>query len=96
MGFFKSEEEKRQIQLEKEQRLLAKYELNDLDRKYINAVKNINAELAGSGLSELGNLLSPDEKTSSRIKVQCLNTLVQQNWIIIRQLDEISKKLDRH
>ena len=74
---------------------MAKYELNELETKYRNAIVNINSELAGSGLSEFGNLLSPDANTAARIQAQYLNSLVQQNWIIIRQLDEISKKLDK-
>lgn len=95
MGIFKSEEEKQKIAEEKARKVLAKYELTNLSSQYVNAVKNINMELAGSGLSEFGNLLAPDEKTALRIQNQYLNSLVQQNWIIIRQLDEISRKLDK-
>lgn len=77
------------------QKLLNKYELNNLSEKYLNAIKSINYELAGSGLSEFGNLLSPDVDTALRVQTQFLNSIVQQNWIIIRQLDEISKKLNK-
>lgn len=95
MGLFKSKEEKQQILEEKTKKVLEKYELTDLSNKYINAVKNINSELAGSGLSEFGNLLAPDQNTSLRIQTQLLNAIVQQNWIIIRQLNDINKKLEK-
>ncbi len=77
------------------QKLFNKYELNTLSKKYSNAIKNINYELAGSGLSEFGNILSPDTHTSLRVQTQFLHAIVQQNWIIIRQLDEISKNINK-
>lgn len=80
---------------EKMQKLLNKYELSNLSKEYHNAIRNINYELIGSGLNEFRNLLSSDPKISSRVQIQFLNSLVQQNWIIIRQLNEISKKLDK-
>ena len=95
MGLFKSQEEKQQILEEKTKKVLEKYELTNLSEEYTNAIKNINSELAGSGLSELGNLLAPDSATSARVQTQFLNAIVQQNWIIIRQLNDISKKLDK-
>lgn len=95
MGLFKSQEEKQQILEEKTKKILEKYELTDLSNEYIKAVKNINSELAGSGLSEFGNLLAPDQNTSLRVQTQFLNAIVQQNWIIIRQLNDINKKLEK-
>ena len=95
MGLFKSQEEKQQILEEKTKKVLEKYELTELSNEYINAVKNINSELAGSGLSEFGNLLAPDQNTSLRVQTQFLNAIVQQNWIIIRQLNDINKKLEK-
>lgn len=95
MGLFKTPEEKQQKQEEKMRRILERYELSELSSKYANAVKNISSELAGSGLGEFGNLLAPNTDTSLRIQTQFLNAIVQQNWIIIRQLDEISKKLNK-
>ena len=95
MGLFKSQEEKQQILEEKTKKVLEKYELTELSNEYINAVKNINSELAGSGLSEFGNLLAPDQNTSLRVQTQFLNAIVQQNWIIISQLNDINKKLEK-
>ena len=42
---------------------------------------------------EFGTLLTG--KAEDNVKIAYLNTLIQQNWVIIRQLDEISKKLDK-
>lgn len=95
MGLFKSEDEKKAEREEKLNNMMAKYELNELEDKYKNAVKNINTELSGAGVMGLGNMLSFDEKTAARINSYYLSSLVQQNWIIIRQLNEISKKLDK-
>lgn len=95
MGLFKSEEEKQAIKEEKIDKMMKQYGLEDLDNKYRNAVRNINSELSGTGMMELGNMLSFDEKTAARLNTYYTNALIQQNWIIIRQLDEISKKLDK-
>ncbi len=95
MGLFKTAEEKQQEAIAKLNQMLAKYELNDLDPKYINAVVGINSELSGTGFMEVGNMLSFDEKTAARLNTYYTNALIKQNWIIIRQLDEISKKLNK-
>lgn len=95
MGLFKSEDEKQKAKDEKTQKLLDKYELNNLSKEYANAVQQINTELAGSGLVEFGSLLSKDMNASLRVQTQFLNALVQQNWIIIRQLNEINQKLEK-
>lgn len=95
MGFFKTDEEKQQIKEEKARKILEKYELENLSSEYTNAVKNINSELAGSGLIEFGNLLAPDTNTSLANHTQFLNAIVQQNWIIIRELNDISNQLQK-
>lgn len=89
MGLFSTQEEKAK-------KIMDKYELSNLSKEYRNAVKNINTELLGSGLSEFGNLLAPDTNTALRVQIQYLNSIVQQNWIIIRQLDAINKNLENN
>lgn len=95
MGFFKSEEEKQKEKEEKLNRIMSKYGLDELEDKYKTAVSNINSELVGTGAMEFGNMLSFDEKTALKLNTYYINALIQQNWIIIRQLDEISKKLNK-
>lgn len=93
MGLFESKEEKQQKREEKINQLLSKYELNNISKEYINAIQNINAELSGTGLIEFGSFLSYSDKDTQRLHSYYLNALIQQNWIIIRQLNEISAKL---
>lgn len=75
----------------KAQAIMDKYGLGDLSKDYLDAVKNINLELAGTGAMEFGINLTG--KAEDITKISYLNTLIAQNWIIIRQLDEINKKI---
>lgn len=93
MGLFDSKEEKEEKKLKKLQDAMAKYELSELDGRYARAVKDIQSELIGTGMMEFGTLLSG--KAEDNVKIAYLNTLIKQNWILIRQMDEISKKLDK-
>ena len=93
MGIFGNKEDKAQKDLAKLQEIAAKYNLTDVNPKDLETIRNINYGLMGSGLMEFGTLLTG--KTEDNVKISYLSALVQQNWIIIRQLDEISKKLDK-
>lgn len=93
MGLFSSKENREDKKLAKMQQIASKYHLEDINPKDLEAIKNINYELMGTGLMEFGTLLSG--KSEDNVKIAYLNTLIQQNWVIIRQLDEISKKLDK-
>lgn len=94
MGLFGTKETQEEKQEKKAREILAKYELHNLSHDYANAVKNISLGLAGTGGLEFGSHLV-GMKNEDTLKIAYLNTLIQQNWIIIRQLDEISKKLDK-
>lgn len=91
MGLFSSKENREDKKLAKMQQIASKYHLEDINPKDLEAIKNINYELMGTGLMEFGTLLSG--KSEDNVKIAYLNTLIQQNWVIIRQLDEISKNL---
>lgn len=93
MGLFSTPEEKNQKQADKEARLLRKYGLEGLDGKNLDSVKAIASELLGTGLMDTGMKLSMTAKVEDQLQVQYQKVLMEQNWIIIRQLDEISKKL---
>lgn len=93
MGLFNGKEKKEDKKNAKMLEIAAKYNLSDINPKDFEAIKNINYELMGTGLMEFGTLLTG--KSEDNVKIAYLNTLIQQNWIIIRQLDEISKKLDK-
>lgn len=92
MGLFNNES-KEEKQTRKMQETLAKYELNNLSTDYAKAVKNISSALAGNDLIELGSTLGM--KPAENLTTSYLKAIVEQNFIIIRQLDEISKKLDK-
>ncbi len=94
MGLFNNSGESKEEKKERKiQETLAKYELNNLSTEYANAVKNISLALAGNNLIELGSTMGmtpADNLTTSYLKA-----IVEQNFIMIRQLDEISKKLNK-
>ena len=91
MGFL-SGESKDDKQARKEAELLNKYGLSNLDEKDIESVKKIISDLSGNGLFKAGMALS-FAKAEEQAKVTYLSALVEQNWIIMRQLDRISKSL---
>ena len=94
MALFGSKESKEEKQQRKAAELMAKYGLQNLSSEYQDAVNNISNELAGTGLIELGATLS-GMKSEEQLKVSYLNALIQQNWIIMRQLDEIANLLKK-
>ncbi len=94
MGLFNTNNEtKEEKQKRKMQETLNKYELNNLDPKYANAVNNISLALAGNNLIELGSTLGMT--SAENLTTSYLKAIVEQNFIMIRQLDEISKKLNK-
>lgn len=94
MGLFGGNKEtKEDKQARKERELLEKYGLENLSGKDLESVKAIVAELAGNKWLETGALFS-GAKSEDLVKMSALTALVEQNWIIIRQLDQINKKLD--
>lgn len=94
MGLFNNNSEtKEEKQARKMQETLAKYELNNLSTEYANAVKNISLALAGNNLIEVGSTLGMTP--AENLTTSYLKAIVEQNFIIIRQLDEISKKLSK-
>lgn len=86
-------------QQRKEQKLLEKYglDLNNYDdediRKRNNAsIRDINTQLAGSGLYSFGNLL-PGGNSDASFIIDLLKAQIQQNWILIRQNEQIIRLL---
>ena len=94
MGLFGNGESKEEKKARKEAAILAKYGLEDLSGKDLESVKTIVSELAGNKFLETGALLT-GAKSEDLVKMSTLTTLVEQNWIIIRMLDRISKQLDK-
>lgn len=94
MALFGTKETKEEKQDRKNKDLLAKYGLETVNDKDLESIRNIINDLMGNGLIKTGMALS-FAKAEEQAKVSYLSALVEQNWIIIRQLDQISKKLDK-
>lgn len=84
----------------KANRVLEQFGLADLDSIDASSVDWINGELRGNGALEWSSLFS-GAKSSELVMMSCLRALVEQNWVLLRQLnkmnarlEEISKKID--
>lgn len=81
---------------DKVQRLLAKYGLENIDPQYADAVRNISSELLGTGLMSAGATLGGgSEKDILKIQMHYQKALIEQNFIMIRQLDQIAYLLEQ-
>lgn len=95
MGLFGGNKETKEEKAErKAQELLDKFNLGSISHEYVDSVRKISTELAGTGMMEVGAQLS-GMKTEDTLKTSYLRAIVEQNFIIIRELDEISKKLSK-
>lgn len=91
MALFGNNEEKK---VEKAQALLAKYGLQELsDPRDLEAVKQISYSLMGNKLIELGTVFQGNGTDTA--KLSYLNAIMEQNFIMIRQLDRIAKELSK-
>lgn len=91
MGLFGSGETKEEKQARKISEMLAKYGLEELsDPRDVAAVKEIAAELAGNKMIEAGAALQGNGVDAA--KLAYLRVLMEQNFIIIRQLDKLNRK----
>lgn len=93
MALFGNGESKDEKKERKAQEMLSKYGLDCLsDPKDLEAVKNIQYSLMGNKMVELGAALQGNGVDAA--KMSYLNAIMQQNYIIIRQLDRIAKALE--
>ena len=89
MALFGSDKEEKKT--EKVYELLHKYGLQELsDPRDVESVKQIAYKLAGSNLINLGTALGGSAQDVG--KMSLLQAIVEQNWIIIRQLDKLNNK----
>ena len=93
MALFGAKETKEDKVARKTQALMEKYGLEYLDQKDLESVRSIGYALMGNNLIELGTTLSGSGVDVA--KMSYLRALIEQNWIIIRQLDRLNKKLDQ-
>ncbi len=94
MGIFGGKENKEEKKARKAEELLSRYGLEDIaDEKDLRTVKAIALDLVGNNLITLGTTLTG--KAEDVAKLTYLDALVEQNWIVIRQLDRIAKLLEK-
>lgn len=86
----KDKKSKSEKQLEK---YLKKYQLEDLDEKDMVVLERIANDLVGNNFFKAGMALS-FAKAEEQAKVTYLSTLVEQNWMIIRQLSRMNKNIE--
>lgn len=76
-------------------KFMNRYQLEDLDEKDLAVLKKIASDLFGNGLMKAGMALS-FAKTSEQLTARYLSVLVEQNWMIIRQLSRINQNLHKN
>lgn len=92
MALFGAKETKEDKAARKAQAVMDKYGLSEIEPKDLESVRTNTNSLMGNSLIELGNALTGSGVDSA--KLSYLRALVEQNWIIIRQLDRLNKRLD--
>ncbi|WP_051585920.1 hypothetical protein [Caldanaerobius polysaccharolyticus] len=84
-------EEKQQKEL---QMFMDRYQLEDLDEKDLIVLRRISQDLAGNKWFKAGMALS-FAKAEEQAKVTYLSALVEQNWMIIRQLSRLNRNIEK-
>lgn len=93
MGFFgekKSAEEKAN---ERMAAFMERYQLEDLDEQDLIVLERIAGDLAGNKFLKAGLALS-FAKAEDQAVIGYLSALVEQNWMIIRQLSRLNRNLE--
>lgn len=94
-GSREKKNDKKVSKQEKEmQKFMDRYQLEELSEQDMIIVKRIADDLVANNLFKTGMALT-FAKAEEQAKVTYLSALVEQNWMIIRKLDEISNKLDK-
>ena len=94
MALFNSKENKEDKKQQEINNFIEKYQLDEIDDKDLVIIKKIATDLIGNNLLKAGMALS-FAKAEEQAKVSYLSALVNQNWIMIRQLNNIINKLDK-
>lgn len=82
---------------QKEQELMARYGLESVsDPIDIESLKKITTHMIGTGMLDLGMKLMMKAKPEDQLQAQYQRVLVEQNFIIIRQLDRIARLLQEN
>lgn len=94
MSIFGSKETKEEKNYKKMQQFMERYQLEDLDQKDLVVLQKIANDLVGNNFFKIGMALS-FAKAEEQAKVTYLSALVEQNWMIIRQLGRMNKNIEK-
>lgn len=95
MGMLGNRLEKKEAKKEaKLQKFMERYQLNDISPEDYTVIERVANDLVANNLFKAGMALS-FAKAEEQAKVGYLSALVEQNWILIRKLDEMSKRLEK-
>jgi len=86
-------ESKEEKQEREAQEYMDRYQLEDLDEKDLVVLRRIVSDLRGTGLMKAGLALS-FAKAEEQAKIRYLSVLVEQNWMLIRQISRLNKNLE--
>ncbi len=92
MGLFGGNKEEKAPKETKAEKFLRKRGLEGLETDVSTQINAIATDLTGNGMGKTGIALS-FAKMEEQMKVTYLSALVEQNWILIKQNDEILKEL---
>jgi len=93
MGLFGERKSKEEKELEKMEKFMERYKLGEIDKKDLEVLQRIAGDLVGNNLFKAGMALS-FAKAEEQAKVTYLSVLVEQNWLIIRQLSRLNKNIE--
>lgn len=93
MGLFGEKKTADEKRAEKLQKFMDRYQLEELDDKDLIVLQKIAGDLAGNQFFKAGMALS-FAKAEEQAKVTYLSALVEQNWMIIRQLSRLNKNIE--
>lgn len=89
MALFKSKEEKEEKKQEKLDEFMSQFNLENLSQEDKKFAKLITYNLWGTGLIRFG------ASAEDGANIGLLRALIEQNWLIIKLLNEINSKLDK-
>lgn len=94
MSLFGKRETKEDKQQKKLDQFMERYQLEDLDEKDLMVLQRIANDLVGNNLLKTGMALS-FAKAEEQAKVTYLSALVEQNWMVIRQLSRLNNNIEK-
>lgn len=90
---FRKKEKKEQKSEAKLDGYLKANKLDELDEEDKELIRNISDYFISNEVMKAGAVLKSD--LGSRVIINQNDLLIKQNWIMIRKLDQICKKLDK-